>query len=137
MLEIKTKSNTATVTATRRDAGEAVTAPPVPGVAQVLASLGDAGFKRDHGLRYAYVAGAMANGIASVELVEAMARGGMLGFFGAAGLGKDRVEAALNRLQTNLHGLPFGVNLIHSPNESSLEDAPDAPPTSTATFSSA
>jgi PfaD family protein len=65
----------------------------------------------------------MANGIASVELVEAMARGGMLGFFGAAGLGKDRVEAALNRLQTEIPGLPFGVNLIHSPNEPSLEDA--------------
>lgn len=47
----------------------------------------------------------------------------MLGFFGAAGLGKDRVEAALNRLQAEIPGLPFGVNLIHSPNESSLEDA--------------
>lgn len=89
----------------------------------MLASLGDASFRRDHGLRHAYVAGAMANGIASVELVEAMARGGMLGFFGAAGLGKDRVEAALNRLQTEIPGLPFGVNLIHSPNEPSLEDA--------------
>ncbi|MBI3117779.1 MAG: hypothetical protein HYZ00_03775, partial [Candidatus Hydrogenedentes bacterium] len=32
-----------------------------------LELLGDAGFRRDHGLRYAYYAGAMANGIASVE----------------------------------------------------------------------
>jgi trans-AT polyketide synthase, acyltransferase and oxidoreductase domains len=98
---------------------------PVAGYAPPLLpeSLGDASFRHDHGLRYAYVAGAMANGIASVELVEAMAKGGMLGFFGAAGLGKERVEAALHRLQTEIPGLPFGVNLIHSPNESSLEDA--------------
>ncbi|MEQ2009799.1 MAG: nitronate monooxygenase, partial [Limisphaerales bacterium] len=127
MIELETETKTATTAATRRgradlhaDSGER---PGVPSVAQVLASLGDAGFRRDHGLRYAYVAGAMANGIASVELVEAMARGGMLGFFGAAGLGKDRVEAALNRLQAEIPGLPFGVNLIHSPNESELEDA--------------
>jgi len=98
---------------------------PATGYAPPLTpeSLGDASFRHAHGLRYAYVAGAMANGIASVELVEAMARGGMLGFFGAAGLGKDRVEAALHRLQTEIPGLPFGVNLIHSPNEPALEDA--------------
>ena len=40
-------------------------------------------FRADHGLRYAYVAGAMANGIGSVDIVEAMGRAGMLGFFGA------------------------------------------------------
>src|SRR5690242_10219262 len=48
--------------------------------------LGDPEFGREHGARYAYVTGAMANGIASVELVEAGARAGMLSFFGAAGL---------------------------------------------------
>ena len=49
-------------------------------------SLGDPEFRAAHGVRYAYVAGEMANGIASVEVVEAMARAGMLGFFGSAGL---------------------------------------------------
>ena len=92
--------------------------PPLP-----IQNLGDASFRQDHGLRYAYVAGAMANGIASVELVIAMARAGMLGFFGAAGLGPDRVTAAVDRLQRELGGLPFGVNLIHSPNEPSIEAA--------------
>lgn len=127
MIELETETKTATGAATRRSRADlpadADERSGVTSVAQVLASLGDASFRRDHGLRHAYVAGAMANGIASVELVEAMARGGMLGFFGAAGLGKDRVEAALNRLQTEIPGLPFGVNLIHSPNESALEDA--------------
>lgn len=85
--------------------------------------LGDPGFKADHRLRYAYVAGAMANGIASVELVEALARAGMLGFFGAAGLDLPRIEEAIDRLQRSLATEPFGFNLIHSPNEPDHEAA--------------
>ncbi len=83
--------------------------------------LGDPSFRRDHGLRYAWVAGAMANGIASVELTEAMARAGMLGFFGAAGLGPAVVEDAIHRLDTRLGERAWGSNLIHSPYEAELE----------------
>ena len=59
----------------------------------------------------------MANGIATTQLVIAMAKNGMLGFFGAAGLAPKRVEAALDELQATLDplGLPWGSNLIHSP----------------------
>src|SRR5713101_145143 len=57
-----------------------------------LEDLGDASFRADHGLRYSYVAGAMANGIGSAEVVEAMARDGMLGFFGAGGLSLSGLE---------------------------------------------
>ncbi|MEE8105973.1 MAG: PfaD family polyunsaturated fatty acid/polyketide biosynthesis protein [Planctomycetota bacterium] len=85
--------------------------------------LGDAEFRAAHGLRYAYVTGAMANGIASEELVEAVSRAGMLGFFGSAGLGIERVTAAIDRLQQNLGDQPFGINLIHSPAEPGLESA--------------
>ncbi len=85
--------------------------------------LGDPEFRREHRVRYAYATGAMANGIASVELVEAGARAGLLSFFGSAGLLPDKVEAAISRLQSSLGETPFGVNLIHSPSESSLEDA--------------
>ncbi len=85
--------------------------------------LGDARFRSDHGLKYAYVSGAMANGIASVELVEAVSRAGMLGFFGSAGLDPGRVEASIERLQRGLGERPWGVNLIHSPNEPELENA--------------
>src|SRR5437764_678207 len=42
-------------------------------------ALGDSSFRDDHGLRFAYVSGAMANGIGSVEIAEAMGRAGMLG----------------------------------------------------------
>jgi len=88
-----------------------------------LEDLGDASFRADHRLRYAYVAGAMANGIGSVEIVEAMSRAGMLGFFGAAGLPPARVEAAIDRLSHSLGDAPHGFNLIHSPNEPDLENA--------------
>ncbi len=84
-------------------------------------NLGDPGFRREHGVRYAYATGAMANGIASVELVEAGARAGLLSFFGAAGLPLDRVELAIDRLKASLGALPHGFNLIHSPNEPALE----------------
>ncbi len=84
--------------------------------------LGDRGFRRDHGLRYAYLAGAMANGIGSADLVEAMGRAGMLAFFGSAGLAPAVVEAAAVRISRTLGGLPFGFNLIHSPNEPDLEN---------------
>ncbi|MFM7098809.1 MAG: PfaD family polyunsaturated fatty acid/polyketide biosynthesis protein [Gemmataceae bacterium] len=79
--------------------------------------LGDPSFRSDLGLEYNYLAGAMANGIASVELVAAMARTGMLGFFGAAGLSFSRVEDAIRRLKSEIPDKPFGFNLIHSPNE--------------------
>jgi PfaD family protein len=83
--------------------------------------LGDPAFCRDHGLRFPYVSGAMANGIASADLVEAMSRAGLLGFFGAAGLSLPTVEAAVERLQQTLGDAPFGFNLIHSPNEPAVE----------------
>ena len=87
-----------------------------------IQDLGDSGFRRDLGLRHAYVAGAMANAIASESLVEALARHGMLAFFGSAGLPVARVEEAVVRLQNNLGDLPHGLNLIHSPGEPDLEN---------------
>jgi PfaD family protein len=87
--------------------------------------LGDRSFTERYGLRFAYVAGAMANGIATPRLVEAMAHAGMLGFYGAAGLPAPTVAAAIDHLEATLTpaGLPWGANLIHSPNEPALEQA--------------
>jgi trans-AT polyketide synthase/acyltransferase/oxidoreductase domain-containing protein len=85
--------------------------------------LGDPAFLSAHGLRYAYVAGAMANGIGSVEIVVAMGESGMLGFFGAGGLGLDRVEAAIDKVQQALGNRPYGFNLLHAPNEPDHEMA--------------
>lgn len=83
--------------------------------------LGDAEFREAHGLRYAYVGGGMAHGISSEELVEALGRAGMIGFFGSAGLSLERIGAAIDRIQRNLGDAPWGMNLIHSPNEPAVE----------------
>ncbi|MFO7554273.1 MAG: PfaD family polyunsaturated fatty acid/polyketide biosynthesis protein [Desulfobacterales bacterium] len=85
--------------------------------------LGDAQFKDKHHLRYAYIVGAMANGITSAGMVETAGKAGMVGFFGAAGLALDQIESAIHRLQQNLKDIPFGFNLIHSPNDPELEAA--------------
>jgi PfaD family protein len=85
--------------------------------------LGERGFCELHRLRFPYVAGEMANGISTVEMVVAMARAGMLGVFGAGGLGFDAVEHAVRRLKAELgDDASWGVNLIHSPNEPALEE---------------
>jgi PfaD family protein len=107
------------------------TEPPHPNSRSVVAylpallpeMLGDPSFLRDHGLKYPYMTGAMANGIGSVEIVEAMSRSGMLGSFGAAGLSLTRIAEAIDRLQSNLGNRPYCVNLIHSPNEPAHEMA--------------
>jgi len=104
---------------------------PVAGALPLLATLpalypewlGDRSFCEVHRVRFAYVVGEMANGIATTRMVIAAARAGMLGFFGAAGLGFERVERALDELTSALGDeLPWGVNLIHSPNEPELEE---------------
>ncbi len=87
--------------------------------------LGERSFLEVHRVRFPYVAGAMANGIATAKMVVAMGRAGMLGFFGSAGLSIERVEAALDEITAGLgeSGASWGSNLIHSPNEPRLEEA--------------
>lgn len=86
--------------------------------------LGDRSFNEAHGTRFPYVSGAMANGIATTAIVIEMARHGCLGFFGAAGLAYDQVEAAIDELEATLGAAqPWGCNLIHSPYEPALEEA--------------
>ncbi|MDD5629492.1 MAG: PfaD family polyunsaturated fatty acid/polyketide biosynthesis protein [Elusimicrobia bacterium] len=86
-------------------------------------NLGDCEFRRSHGLKYAYAGGSMANGIASLALAEALAREGMLAFFGSAGLQPEAVESAIAEARSRLDGLPIGFNIINSPNEPNLEAA--------------
>ncbi len=87
--------------------------------------LGDRSFQETHGTRFAYIGGAMANGIATAQMVIELAKAGAIGMFGAAGLSPARVESAIDTISHALDplGLPWGANLIHSPTEPSLEDA--------------
>ncbi|MCU1648805.1 MAG: PfaD family polyunsaturated fatty acid/polyketide biosynthesis protein [Nocardia sp.] len=92
--------------------------PPLP-----AQRLGDSAFRAAHGVRAAYAAGAMANGIASPALVIAMAEAGYLASYGAAGVAPQAVDAALAEIAGRLGDKPFACNLIHSPSEPALERA--------------
>jgi trans-AT polyketide synthase, acyltransferase and oxidoreductase domains len=85
--------------------------------------LGEQSFCETHSLRFPYVAGEMANGIATTKMVVAMANAGMLGFFGAAGLPLTRINQAVDELEAALGTRkPWGINLIHSPNDPAHEE---------------
>jgi PfaD family protein len=84
-------------------------------------NLGSATFRHVYGVKYAYMAGAMANGIASADMVIALGRAGMLASFGAAGLVPQRIEEAIAKIQGALPNQPYAFNLIHSPSEMAIE----------------
>ena len=93
------------------------------GLAPALAmeKLGDPAFCRSYGTRYAYYAGAMANGISSEELVIALGKAGLMGSYGAGGVSPSRIEAAIRKIQAALPDGPYAFNLLNSPNEPKLE----------------
>jgi trans-AT polyketide synthase/acyltransferase/oxidoreductase domain-containing protein len=104
---------------------------PLPGRTDLLGILpacypewlGDRRFPADHGARFPYVVGEMANGIAGTRMVSAAAEAGLLGFFGAGGLAPDAVESAVAGLATALRQRRnWGVNLIHTPDDPALEN---------------
>ena len=83
--------------------------------------LGDPTFLEFYGVKYAYVTGAMAQGIASEEMVISLGKANILSSFGAGGLSPARVEAAINNIQQALHNKPYAFNLLHSPSEPAIE----------------
>ena len=88
--------------------------------------LGDRTFCEEHGTRFPYVTGAMATGIASVDLVCAASRAGFLAFYGTGGLEIEQVERGIEAIARRLADTPgaaWGANLIHSPDRPGLEDA--------------
>lgn len=87
-------------------------------------ALGSLAFRKTHEVRYAYVAGAMYQGIASPAVVSRMARARLLSYLGSGGLALSRVEADLVSLARELPpDAPFGANLLHHPDDPSFEQA--------------
>lgn len=85
--------------------------------------LGDSGFRSDYRLKYAYTTGSMYKGIASEALVAAMARAGLIGYFGTGGLTLDRIDEGIGSIRSRIaDGQSFGMNLLHHPGERELED---------------
>ncbi|MFW9263178.1 PfaD family polyunsaturated fatty acid/polyketide biosynthesis protein [Nostoc sp. CALU 546] len=98
------------------DAETLIAVPPLS-----IRQLGDPTFLSFHGVKYAYATGAMAQGIASEELVIALGKEKILSSFGAGGLSPARVEAAINHIQKALPQGPYAFNLLHSPSEPAIE----------------
>ncbi|WP_025701752.1 ACP S-malonyltransferase [Paenibacillus forsythiae] len=86
-------------------------------------TLGNAALRSDYNLKYAYMIGSMYKGISSAELVVKAGKSGILGFFGAGGLGLGDIEKAIRTIQQALNnGEPYGMNLLHQPNNPDLEE---------------
>ncbi len=85
--------------------------------------LGDRGFLEAHAIRFPYVVGEMARGIATAEMVIAAGQAGLLGFYGAAGQTPERIEAETARISAALEpaARSWGSNLIHTPDDPALE----------------
>lgn len=87
------------------------------------ASLGSAEFKKDYGLKYAYVTGGMYRGIASREMVVQVGKSGMLGFLGTGGMDLERLETEIQSIQNELKkGEAYGLNLLHHPENPRREE---------------
>ncbi|MES2939415.1 MAG: PfaD family polyunsaturated fatty acid/polyketide biosynthesis protein [Pseudomonadota bacterium] len=85
--------------------------------------LGSAVFRARHGLRYAYVAGAMYRGVASTALVVRMGQAGCIGYLGTGGMPLAWIESALAEVARSLpEGQPWGANLLANYSDPQMED---------------
>ena len=86
-------------------------------------SLGSDEFKRDYGLKYAYLTGGMYKGIASKEMVVKIGKADMMGFFGTGGLELPEIEGAIKYIGKELdNGQAYGMNLVSNPMDSRAEE---------------
>jgi trans-AT polyketide synthase/acyltransferase/oxidoreductase domain-containing protein len=85
-------------------------------------ALGSDSFKSDYGVRYAYIAGAMYKGIASKDMVIAMGKQRLLSYLGTGGLMLNEIEDAIRSIKEALPVGPYGMNLLHHPNDLEAEE---------------
>lgn len=78
--------------------------------------MGDNEFIKTYGTKYAYYAGAMANGISSVRMLVELGRHGFMGSLGTGGMSLEEIETSIDELKRSLDGQCFLVNLLSSPN---------------------
>ncbi|GAA2793108.1 PfaD family polyunsaturated fatty acid/polyketide biosynthesis protein [Mycolicibacterium pallens] len=78
--------------------------------------LGDRSFTATHGVRFPYVIGEMARGIATPQMTVEGVRAGVMAFYGSAGLDLATVEAGVREVQAALgpNSSGWGANLIHN-----------------------
>jgi PfaD family protein len=77
---------------------------------------GDASFKKDYGLKYALYGGAMANGIASSDMVIALGNAGCMGSYGSGGMTLEIVAQEIDKIKAALGDKPYMVNMLSNRN---------------------
>ncbi len=84
--------------------------------------LGSAGFRKEYGIKYAYLTGGMYRGISSKEMIVALGKADLMGFFGSGGLSITEIEESINYIQKHLsEDQAYGMNLVHVPVEPQAE----------------
>lgn len=108
----------------RQTAGTTTTDSPAAEQRQIIASaLGSASFKKDYGIKYAYVTGAMYREIASKELIVKMGKAGLMGYLGTGGRSVQEVEQSIRFIQSELDaGQAYGMNMLSNPNHPQKEE---------------
>ncbi len=77
---------------------------------------GDREFKQTYGLKYALYGGAMANGIASADMVIALGKVGCMGSYGSGGQPLEVVAREIDKMKAALGEKPFLVNMLSNRN---------------------
>lgn len=90
--------------------------------AMPISGLGSETFQIDHKVKCSYMAGAMAHGIASEEMVIALGKSGLLSSFGSGGLSLPRVEQAIKTIQAALPNGPYAFNFLSNPYSADYEN---------------
>jgi trans-AT polyketide synthase/acyltransferase/oxidoreductase domain-containing protein len=84
--------------------------------------LGSETFRKEYGVDFSYVAGAMYKGIASKELVIRMAKAKMLSFLGTGGLTLQEISDNIDAIQKELSpNAPYGMNLLYNIEDPTFE----------------
>jgi trans-AT polyketide synthase, acyltransferase and oxidoreductase domains len=86
-----------------------------------FSNFGDPSFLDTYGVNAAYYAGAMANAISSEKMVIILAKSGLMGSFGSGGLSIERLQNAINVIQTAVPDGPYIFNLLHNPFDPQVE----------------
>ena len=79
-------------------------------------AFGDPQFKKDYGLKYALYGGAMANGIASSDMVIALGKAGCMGSYGSGGMRLEIVEQEIDKIKAALGNKPYMINMLSNRN---------------------
>jgi PfaD family protein len=77
---------------------------------------GDGAFKKEYGLKYALYGGAMANGIASSDMVIALGKAGCMGSYGSGGLPLEIVAQEIDKIKSALGDKPYMINMLANRN---------------------